>query len=427
LQPRNDLIMSWTGFLKRFLAVLGLALGLLLGLIVLMNPFGNLPVRAFGAHVIMDTNDRFQFPAIVRSGAFDSVVIGTSSSRLLDPAWLERAFGGRFANLAFNDGRAWEEYQLTLLFLRTVPKPRTLLFGIDWVWCAATADIIRFTGRGFPPWISTTRTPGTIGSTSSTGGARKRRPSARQPCRAVPARFPATASTCSCRRSRLRCGESQAKCLARRGGADRAATAYVTTDNDPRPLAVSGAPHGSTSLPPKPHRHARDLCVHAGARGGPAAAGLGGRARAECKVRMAAIATRRGAISSTKIASPITTEDANYWDTLLSPADRAAHRQGIATAAAAGKDDPGDWRYWPSMRRRWRASPPRQFTAARAGGSVSVRGGVAARLGGERPRHLGKTSRQGDRWGFAASSRRAWAPARSPVERRVGAAAISRP
>ena len=117
--------MSWAGFLKRFVLALGLTLGLTLGLIVVMNPFGNLPVRAFGAHVVMDTNDRFQLPAIVRSGAFDSVVIGTSSSKLLDPAWLERAFGGSFANIAFNDGRAWEEYQLALLFLRTVPpSPR---------------------------------------------------------------------------------------------------------------------------------------------------------------------------------------------------------------------------------------------------------------------------------------------------------------
>ena len=46
MRPGNDLNMSWAGFLKRFFAVLGLGLGLLLSLVVLMNPFGNLPVRA---------------------------------------------------------------------------------------------------------------------------------------------------------------------------------------------------------------------------------------------------------------------------------------------------------------------------------------------------------------------------------------------
>src|SRR5258707_7482220 len=107
--------MSWAGFLKRFLLVFALALASAFALIAFMNPFGNLSPRAFGAHVIMDTNDRFQYPAIVRSGAFDSAVIGTSSARLLDPAWLEGAFGGGFANPALNDRRAWEQYQLTLL------------------------------------------------------------------------------------------------------------------------------------------------------------------------------------------------------------------------------------------------------------------------------------------------------------------------
>jgi hypothetical protein len=63
---------------------------------------------------------------------------------------------------------------------------------------------------------------------------------------------------------------------------------------------------------------------------------------------MAAIATRRGAhFVDFKIASPITTEDANYWDTLhyrLPIAQRIV--EGIAKAVATGKDDPGgDWRY----------------------------------------------------------------------------------
>ena len=57
--------------------------------------------------------------------------------------------------------------------------------------------------------------------------------------------------------------------------------------------------------------------------------------------------------STSKIASRITTEDANYWDTLhyrLPIAERIV--EGIARAVATGKDDPGgDWRYL--------AGPPR--------------------------------------------------------------------
>jgi hypothetical protein len=63
---------------------------------------------------------------------------------------------------------------------------------------------------------------------------------------------------------------------------------------------------------------------------------------------MAQIATRHGAhLVDFKIASAITTEDAHYWDPLhyrLPIAKRIV--EGIATAVATGKDDPGgDWRY----------------------------------------------------------------------------------
>jgi hypothetical protein len=71
---------------NRFGLVSALFLGCALLLIVTMNPCGNLPVHAFAfaSHAIMDTNDRYQYRSIVRSGEFDSAVIGTASSRLLE-------------------------------------------------------------------------------------------------------------------------------------------------------------------------------------------------------------------------------------------------------------------------------------------------------------------------------------------------------
>ena len=124
--PPQPQPQSWPRFLRTALASLAMALALAVGLIAVMNPYGNLPVRAFGGHVIMDTNDRFQYPAIVRSRRFDLVVLGSSTARLLDPARLEAAFGGRFANLALNDGRAWEQTQLASLFLATEPQTQTI-------------------------------------------------------------------------------------------------------------------------------------------------------------------------------------------------------------------------------------------------------------------------------------------------------------
>jgi hypothetical protein len=55
-QPQPQL---WPRFLRTALASLAMVLALAVGLIAVMNPYGNLPVRAFGAHVIMDTNDGY--------------------------------------------------------------------------------------------------------------------------------------------------------------------------------------------------------------------------------------------------------------------------------------------------------------------------------------------------------------------------------
>lgn len=142
----------WTRFLKLFLGCLGGLLATAAALIGIANPYGNLawsPLR----HVLMDDNQRFQYPAVIRSQRYDSLVIGTSTSRLLEPAQLERAFGGHFANLALNSGTAWEQWQIARLFAREVTSPKTIVIGLDHVWCAPDADVQRITPRGFPEWM----------------------------------------------------------------------------------------------------------------------------------------------------------------------------------------------------------------------------------------------------------------------------------
>ncbi len=146
-------MQPWRRFLVTFIATFAGVLAVLGGLIAAMNPYGNLPRLLPFEHAIMGTNQRYHYPAIVRSGAYDSAVFGTSSSRLLKPDRLEDAFGGRFANLGLDDGRAWEQTQLARLFLAHTTSPRTLLFAVDWVWCDAKADSERVTKRGWPHWI----------------------------------------------------------------------------------------------------------------------------------------------------------------------------------------------------------------------------------------------------------------------------------
>ena len=317
--------------------------------IALMNPFGNLTPRAFAAHVIMDTNDRYQYPAIVRSRTFNSAVFGTSSSRLLDPVWLEGAFGGRFANLGFNDGRAWEQYQLALLFLRTVPRPKTLLFGIDWVWCEAAADVNRVV-RPRLAGVDLRRGPlERLALRLQLVGPQDRHPTARQSGRAVAAALspngfdvfvPPEAAY----------DAAKAQRYIWRGRANPIVPempAYAPTDAERAAwrypaLAwlediVDKAPAGTSLV-------FSFMPVHVANQPRP---GSREAAReAECKARIADIARRRGApFADFKIASKITSEDSHYWDPMhhrLPIARRVV--EGIAKAVATGQDDPdGDW------------------------------------------------------------------------------------
>jgi hypothetical protein len=145
--------MTAAAFLRTFLAT-ALGLTALVSLAIwLLDPYGVSPIRLPIARPIMDINQRYMYPQIVRSHDYDSVLIGTSTSRLLDPADLEAAFGGRFANLAMNAATAWEQTELAKLYLRHQPNPHAFIIGLDPIWCADESNLVKITFRGFPEWM----------------------------------------------------------------------------------------------------------------------------------------------------------------------------------------------------------------------------------------------------------------------------------
>ncbi|WP_448202448.1 hypothetical protein [Azospirillum sp. sgz302134] len=144
---------NWTGFVTTLLLTAGGLVAALLLFVLLVDPYDNVPFSPPIERPLMDDNQRFLYPGLVRSGKFDSAVVGTSTSRLLQPAHLNDLFGGRFANLAMNSATAWEQYRIADLFLRSVKAPRTVIIGLDRVWCEPDADTQRLTFRPFPPWM----------------------------------------------------------------------------------------------------------------------------------------------------------------------------------------------------------------------------------------------------------------------------------
>lgn len=147
--------IDWAAFARLLAGCAAGLTALLFAFVVLADPYGLRTRPGEPAGAILDNNQRFMFPRIVRSRVYDSAVFGTSTVRLLDPATLDLLFGGRFANLAMDAATPWEQIELMRLFLRETPAPRMLILGMDPTWCAADADRPdkRLTFRAFPPWL----------------------------------------------------------------------------------------------------------------------------------------------------------------------------------------------------------------------------------------------------------------------------------
>ena len=119
--------------------------------VVTVDPWDVLPLSPPLPRVPISSNARYSFPALARSPAFDSVVLGTSSARLLRPDELNPGFGARFANLSMNSATAYEQSRMLDLFRRWHRAPRAVIVAIDQAWCSFAVQ--RFTPRPFPEWM----------------------------------------------------------------------------------------------------------------------------------------------------------------------------------------------------------------------------------------------------------------------------------
>lgn len=142
----------WARFLARLLAFAAAPLVFTYAFIALVDPWGMLPLSLPLPRETVTTNQRFSYPMLARDPRFDSVVIGTSTSRLLRPDLLGQVFGGRFANLSINAGTAWEQMRMLELFARDRAEIRHVLVGLDVVWCES-GPLRRLTPRPFPEWM----------------------------------------------------------------------------------------------------------------------------------------------------------------------------------------------------------------------------------------------------------------------------------
>ena len=145
--------MRWGRYIRVLLVSLG-ALGLAVyGVIVLLDPYMDVPFSPALPRQPVSTNQRFAYPALARLPHFDSAVLGTSTMRLLDPQQLDTKLGTHVVNLAMNSATPYEQSRIFEVFLHHHPQPRLVVLGNDGSWCNRKPDPANYTFRAFPEWM----------------------------------------------------------------------------------------------------------------------------------------------------------------------------------------------------------------------------------------------------------------------------------
>jgi hypothetical protein len=145
--------LRWRRFFSLAAGTAAAVVAVLYAFVVVVDPWGSLPLDLPLDRTPVTSNQRFAYPVLARSGAFDSAIFGTSTSRLLRPEVLNPAFDARFANLAMNDATPYEMSRLLGVFARSHPAAKMVMLGVDSPWCGTGDGYQKLTPRPFPEWM----------------------------------------------------------------------------------------------------------------------------------------------------------------------------------------------------------------------------------------------------------------------------------
>jgi hypothetical protein len=317
--------------------------------VVLVDPYGVVPFSLPFDRPIM-SSQRQMYPQILKTGRYDSIVVGTSTSRLLDPAALSRVLGGHFASLAMPSLTAWEQVQIIDFFRRTVTEPKGLLIGLDHEWCSRDNAIALGTEKEFPSWaydgnrwndllyLLNNPTLEVAGRTLGhvLGGAREKM---RDDGFEV---FVPPEQTYDLARARYHIfgpkgphPAAPAQPAMQLSAAERDAMAFP---------ALAWLDESLAALPGSTRRFLVFPPAHANAL--PAPGSYGEARELECKTRVATIARRRNAmLVDWRFHSTLTTEDSNFWDAVHYRLPVAYRLIDDLEHVLTGREEPADPTY----------------------------------------------------------------------------------
>jgi hypothetical protein len=340
---------GWRRFVRLFLGTFAAAIIAAALFILLLDPFDMVPFSLPIERPLVSGSQRFAYPQAMRSGRFDAIIVGSSTSRLIDPEQINGPFGARFANMAMNASAAWEEWTTFEYFRRHVGAPKALIVGLDDGWCDPNADRDRIR-RGFPEWMYDDDKWNDYANLFNSGTLE------------LAGRLVGYHLGLYAARSRY---DGYEVFTPPEGDYDLArAKAGIWVKQTERPLPHLPPPQLSDAerhalrfpalawldamlieMPAASRKVLAFMPVHVAGQAWPGTHDAA--VEAECKARIAEIARARGAkVVDWRIASPITTADSNYWDVLhyrLPIARRIADE--LVAAVIDGKESAeGDYR-----------------------------------------------------------------------------------
>lgn len=305
--------VTWRRANQAFVGTFAGVLAAVYAFVLLLDPYGVVPF-SLPFERPLTTTQRQMYPQILRTGRYDSIVVGTSTSKFLDPAALGAALGGKFATFAMAQATAREQVAIIGNFGRTVAVPGTVLVGVDHEWCyRSAAALVR--EREFPSWayddnrwndlLYLLNAPTLEAALHAAGHLAGRYPAKLRADGFEGGSPPEAAYDLARTREMIAAGEPRAV-------SDAVAAAETAADADGFEAlawldgALAALPDATRRILVFPPVHVRAL---------PAPGSRGEARERECKWEVAAIAHRRGAVViDWRLKSSLTAEDGNFWD-----------------------------------------------------------------------------------------------------------------
>ncbi|MCK6451070.1 MAG: hypothetical protein L6R19_09490 [Alphaproteobacteria bacterium] len=128
--------MTWRSTWRAGLGAAVLLTAAVYAAILVVDPYDAVAVSPALDRQPIARDQRYSAPALARKARYDSAILGTSTTRLMQPALLDGAFGAAFVNLSVDNALPFEQDRLLAVFLRHHVRPKIVLIGLDHtMWC----------------------------------------------------------------------------------------------------------------------------------------------------------------------------------------------------------------------------------------------------------------------------------------------------